>query len=309
MKLILLLLLLAFSIPVYADYSSKPELILSNDDVFKIHSRGKNVNGLVILLGGGPGFTSWNLEPIQNNIAKQGFEVILMDMWGIGENKHINRIPVIQNWIDQIDQTIVGKNSPRNIHLVGHSWGALMALNYSTRGKYAKKIVKTILLNPVDPEKLSLQPITEEIHRVSLLRKPDSGFGTSDWEQHFEAAPSTRNRKHINRVLPAYFFDYDQGLDYAKQFGDKDFDIELNVRVWSEYDKNRVSYKAIKKSQSKYYFMECKDDLLMPHNLNEMSAKMHLEKIVILEKCKHFPWIENETRFYQELNSILLKKI
>lgn len=261
----------------------------------------------VLLLGGGPGFSSWNLEPIQKQIAQMGWPTLLMDMVGIGENDHWQPNPVITTWIQQIHQVLRHATaSSDSVVLVGHSWGALMAMLYQRA--HPERIVKVILLNPVDPGKQAMQNLTAEIDQRNRQEQKKPWDDDAAWEQKTQVGMDEVEAitlKQITQVLPTYFMDYQKGQAYAKQFSVDDFDIDLNIQAWKEYDQNPIRYHDLQQAASDYYFLECKQDYLMPYNLNAMQPNMTFQSLDLMDQCGHFPWIEQPAAFYQHLENYL----
>jgi len=275
----------------------------------------------VIILGGGPGFSSWNLEPIQKRLASTGYYVALMDMAGIGENRHIVVTDPIESWIVQIKLLVehmhkhmhkhMGKHSnnhldeQRKVTLVGHSWGAIMAMLYLRA--HPDDIDKVVFLNPVDADKKAMQHLTAEIDERNREELQSVWDDELAWHQQTEVAETDIERitlRQIQQVLPTYFLDYEQGKRYADQFGVDDFDIDLNVLAWQRYDENRIRYDQIRNS-AHFYFMECKQDYLMPYNIQAMQPELPFREINVIDQCGHFPWIEQEAAFYKHLTTFL----
>lgn len=276
---------------------------------FKFHELPADGNKpVVILLGGGPGFSSWNLEPIQMQINNWGYATYLMDMLGIGENRQaLNPTqPVLQQWIAQIHSLQQEVSPQQPVVLVSHSWGALMAMLYMR--DYPEMVEKLILLNPVDPEKKAMAQLTEAIHQRNQQFQDRDWDDESAWENNTDVAVEDVERitlRQIQQVLPTYFLDYQLGQKYAAQFTTNDFNIDLNVQAWREYDAKPIDYDEINHWQSRNYFLECEQDYLMPFNLQAMQSKMPLQQVQIIEQCGHFPWIEQPQVFARHLQNFL----
>ena len=84
----------------------------------------------VLLLHGGPGMGSDYFEPLEA-MADQGRTVIRFDQLGCGRSDRPRNLSLwtIQSCMDQTDsvRTALGLDQ---IHLVGHSWGGMVALEY-----------------------------------------------------------------------------------------------------------------------------------------------------------------------------------
>ncbi len=273
---------------------------------------------LVILLGGGPGFSSWNLQPIQQAISAWNKDVVLMDMIGIGENRELLNISAVeespeqllQTWNQQIHavqshwQAKTGMDHPAVV--IGHSWGALMAMLYAR--EFPQYVAKIILLNPVDPEKKAMRNLTREIDLRNRTELNLAWDDEANWEHKTEVAESELDRitlKQIKQVLPTYFLNYQQGVEYAEQFGLDDFNIDLNVIAWKAYDANPITYPQLQKLNKPSYFLECKQDYLMPYNLDAMEKHLEFAGKHLIDGCGHFPWIEKPNAFYRNLQSFI----
>jgi len=305
--------LMASTTHVYAAFSS-PKILHSTGE-FYYHqitpsqtaaTKNPSQNTAVFILGGGPGFSSWNLEPIQLKIADMGHSVYLMDMLGIGENQAQKPTNLLEAWTAQIAQlkNHVANDTP--VILLSHSWGALMAMLY-TRA-YPDDVEKIILLNPVDPHKKAMAHLTDEIHARNSQETNAQWDDESAWEhttEFNEADLQTVTLRQIQQVLPTYFLDYEQGQTYAAQFTINDFNIDLNIQAWKEYDAKPVLFSEINAWQKPLHFLECKQDYLMPYNLDAMQPNINLSSVDIIDQCGHFPWIEQPERFYQTLQQYL----
>ena len=292
----------------WAQFTTSPQSYDSQQSTLLYHQMGEKNAPHLLLLGGGPGFSSWNLEPIQQQFADLGWQVTLMDMRGIGENR--DALSPQQNsvttWVEDIEQLRQTLNTEQ-VTLVGHSWGALMAMLYARQ--HPDKVRHMMLLNPVDPEKSGMQALTESIHQRNLKELNQGWDDDSAWDNEVKPMSSAEQLeqmtlKQITQVLPTYFYDYQQGQAYSKQFTPSDFDIELNVNTWKAYDANPITFEQINQWRFPIEFVECEQDPLMPYNLNAMQPNMKFASVTILQKCGHFPWIEQPDAFNQVLQKL-----
>lgn len=297
--------------PLIARVSSEKSPKANSSFDYRYHLLGANSEPLVVLLGGGPGFSSWNLEPVQQHIQRMGFQVLLMDMVGVGENKQnklvTNSTNYIDLWIEQIHkvQQIVEKPTS-NLILVGHSWGALMTMLYAR--EYPHQVSKMILLNPVDPEKKSLLHLTTEIDQRNRQQQLEIWDDELNWQQKTAVSKDEFDSitlKQIQQVLPTYFLDYELGRAYSQQFTVADFEIDVNVQAWKNYDENPVTYQQLADIDKPLYFLECQQDYLMPYNLDAFTDSIQLTQVELLDQCGHFPWVETPKSFYRVLSAFL----
>jgi len=301
----LLIVCLFLSLPARADYSTPARTVMLGAVPVTYHLSGTPGAPVAILLGGGPGFSSWNLEPVQRRLIAQGLRVVLMDMLGVGENERILPPSPLATWVRQIERVREAVAATEPVILVGHSWGALMALVY-TRA-HPEAVNGLVLLNPVDPERRALRELTVEIDARRRAEEGGEWPSESDWNNAIApAADMAMHARHqIERALPAYFLDYAQGRRYARRFDERDFDPALNVAGWKAYRADPVSYATIRGWHLPIGFVGCRRDLLMPESLDALQANLKLSRVEVLAGCVHFPWEEVPQAFGAALSRVV----
>jgi pimeloyl-ACP methyl ester carboxylesterase len=269
----------------------------------QVHEAGQG--DAVLILPGGPGFSAWNLLPIHRHLA-QTHRALLMDMRGVGEHSNwpLPTGSLLAQWVEDIEAMRLAKGI-EHWKLVGHSWGGLMALLYARA--YPDRVTQLVLLNPVDPEKRGLSDILYRIsERQTQLFGPvePSDFDALEKESSV-LTPEDASMRQITRVLPTYFLDMKQGQLYAQQFSAADLSPEINSRIWQDYDAMRFTLQDAGKITQSVAFLECKEDILMPENLVGLQAYFPQMRVVLMEGCAHFPWVEQPQEFYSRLDEIL----
>ncbi|MFO7809630.1 alpha/beta fold hydrolase [Guyparkeria sp.] len=306
---IALVCLLALS-SAHAEYSTAAQTVWLDEQKVRYHLMGDAEAPVAILLGGGPGFSSWNLEPVQGRLAVLGYRTAVMDMLGVGENATGGEWPtggqaLLDAWVDQIEALRLAVSDEQPVVLLGHSWGALMALLY-TRA-HPDAVRRLVLLNPVDPERRAMRDVAEQIDRRRSRELGEAWDDELAWEQPIEERedPAATARHQIERSLPSYFDDYAQGQRYAEQFDASDFSARLNIEGWRAYRENPVGYDTIRGWSLPIEFLGCRQDLLMPTNLEAMQSRLSFVRVTVLEGCVHFPWEEAPAAFDEALGEHL----
>jgi pimeloyl-ACP methyl ester carboxylesterase len=120
----------------------------------------------VLLLHGGPGLGSDYLEPLET-MAGQGRTIIRFDQLGCGRSDRPRDLELwnIEGVLKQIDSVRKALGLDR-IHLLGHSWGGMVALEYFlTRPLFVESLC---LCSSV----VSVQLWAQEAHRLRLSLPP-----------------------------------------------------------------------------------------------------------------------------------------
>jgi pimeloyl-ACP methyl ester carboxylesterase len=264
--------------------SSSPAPALA---VIKTHCLGDGPR--VFLIGGGPAFTTWNLQPIQKMLSAR-YQVCRWDMRGVGDNSGLTvkpEITALSQWLR--DMQVVLPSEP--VTLWGHSWGALQVLLFAKQ--FPERVSQLVLSNPVDPALRSLDHIEQK-----RFNHPDieARLTPDDMGTPVEALHTLRSK------IASYFMDAKQGWDYAAGFTQQDANNVLNVRIWDEYRKSPLTETDVRQLTDKISgVIYCQNDVLQPESLIEYRRLLHRSKHHVLTACAHFPWEENPDEYYRLL--------
>ncbi len=291
--------------PAWAGFTTPARGFELEERTVHYHVRGETGKPVAIVLGGGPGFSSWNLEPIQRRLAELGYRAAIMDMLGVGENEASLEASPLDDWIAQVEGLRRELAGDRPVVLVGHSWGALMALVYMR--DYPQNADRLVLLNPVDPGRTAMRTVTEQIDARRARERGERWDDEAAWTRGDPGSRSADEhaRHQIERSLPSYFLDYEQGRRYAARFDESDFDPLLNVEGWRAYRDNPVEYATIRDWDVPIDFIGCRQDLLMPESLDALQGNLSLGHVELLAGCVHFPWEEVPREFGEALERVL----
>lgn len=257
----------------------------------KTHCQGRGE--LIYLIGGGPAFTTWNLQPIQNALSQQ-YRVCRWDMRGVGDNADLaiaQQPSALSQWLDDMHKEI-----PREADILwGHSWGALQVLLFAKNNP--DRVKNIILSNPVDPALRSLEQIEQK------------RFNHPDMVGHLrlEDIDTSRERLYsLRSKIASYFENAEQGWSYALLFTEKDTNNALNVRIWDEYRKAPLRHDDMEQLASKISgLIYCQNDVLQPENLMEYRRLFSKSEHHVLTGCAHFPWEENPEEYFRVLKEFI----
>jgi pimeloyl-ACP methyl ester carboxylesterase len=249
----------------------------------------------IFLIGGGPAFTTWNLEPIQQSLP-DNHQVCRWDMRGVGENRSVPINPdlgLLDQWIADMKEVL----PEEPVILWGHSWGALQVQLFANR--YPERTRALILSNPVDPSLLSLRDIEQKryVHpEIDALLSLEE-IGTEKEKRH-----SFRSK------IASYFFDAKTGWQYSEKFSDQDTNSEFNVRIWDEYRATPLTVSQLGSLNEKIAgIIHCRQDVLMPESQSEYALHVSKQKQYLLEDCGHFPWVEQPEQYFRILKQLVEK--
>ncbi len=117
---------------------------------FKVWTKrfGNNPKTKILLLNGGPGGTHEYFECFENFLPKEGVEFIYYDQLGCGYSDNPNDTAYwdLGRFVEEVEQVRKGLNLDKNnFYLLGHSWGGILAMQYTL--KYQDNMKALIISN------------------------------------------------------------------------------------------------------------------------------------------------------------------
>lgn len=258
---------------------------------------------VIVVLHGGPGLDQSYLLPQMSKLAKQ-YRVIFYDQRGSGksspttiDSKNIN----IDQFIKDLE-TLRQSLHLKNIILLGHSWGGLLAINYAIQ--HPKNVSALILLNSAPITSNGFKAFEQEyIKRITPIEKELTAIQTSEKFKQFDptttalfyrnvfstyvANPKTinnltliftplsaKNSSQIEALFAPYFKKYDLrpnlqmlNLPTLVIAGDTD-----PIPIWAE---------------------------------TEIANSLKKSEFVVIKNSGHFPYIEQPKILFSTINDFL----
>lgn len=117
---------------------------------FKVWTKrvGNNPSIKLLLLNGGPGATHEYFECFESFLPQEGIEFIYYDQLGCGnsDNPKDTAMWDLNRYVEEVEQVRKAlKLDSSNFFLLGHSWGGILAMQYSL--KYQKNLKGMIISN------------------------------------------------------------------------------------------------------------------------------------------------------------------
>jgi proline iminopeptidase len=112
---------------------------------FHAESFGNDSSQTLIIIHGGPGQDYKYLLPLKE--LSDAYKVVFYDQRGTGLSPRVDPAQLtLQSSIDDLDRIIDYYAPGEKVHILGHSWGAMLASGYL--GQYPEKVHKIILAEP-----------------------------------------------------------------------------------------------------------------------------------------------------------------
>ena len=251
----------------------------------------------VFVLHGGPGAPGY-MAPVASELSHD-FSVIEPFQRRSGETPL-----TVQRHIDDLQALIVSVTQGGKVALVGHSWGAMLALAYAAQYPNQASCIVAVSSGTFTPD--SRQSMNEIL---SKRMSPEVRAERQSLEERISDPDELLHAK-IRLILPLY--DYDA---IATQEDDEEYDGRGNEETWADMLKlqRQGVYPAAFKSISSPVLMLHGSYDPHPGEMIRDSLLPYLPQLeyVEWERCGHYPWLEKAVRedFFTHLCGWLLENL
>ena len=225
---------------------------------FKVWTKrfGNNPKTKILLLNGGPGGTHEYFECFENFLPQEGIEFIYYDQLGCGYSDNPNDTAYwdLPRFVEEVEQVRValGLNKD-NFYLLGHSWGGILAMQYSLKYQANMKalIISNMMSSCPDYGKYADEVLAKQFDKPIL-----------DSIRAMEARNDFSNPQYMGLLQPYY---------YEKHI------LRLPTAQWPD----PVVRSFAKMNQSLYVTMQGPSEFGISGRLTSWDVKAELPKITI----------------------------
>jgi proline iminopeptidase len=217
---------------------------------------GNNPKIKVLLLNGGPGATHEYFECFENFLPAEGIEFIYYDQIGCGNSDNPNDESMwdLARYVEEVEQVRIALGlDENNFYLLGHSWGGILAMEYSL--KYQKHMKGLIISNMMSscPEygKYADEVLAKQMNPAVLAEI-----------EKIEAAKDFANPRYMELLIPNF---------YEKHI------LRFPAKNWPE----PVNRSFAKMNQSLYVTMQGPSEFGVAGKLEQWDRKGQLKDIAI----------------------------
>jgi len=192
--------------------------------------------------------------------------------------------------------------------VAGHSWGANLALAYAVEYPTRTRAVLYISGTGIDPRwheeyrgnrlaSLS-DPDREEFQRLRAMR---------DEARHSEEERVRERLTELTRKTDVFDPGY---VDFTPGFDRYPVSHQVNQIVnadWNTYEENAEFHRAVHELSMPVLFLHGAADPRPAHFLEELSSHLVRGHFIAVERCGHYPWIEQREEFMEVLRSFVLE--
>ncbi len=283
---------------------NKQEFVKVNDGSLFYYRTGKGVP--IIVLHGGPGLDQEYLKPQLLKLAKN-HELIFYDQRGSGKSletpmdeEHIN----LHQFVEDLEllRKSLGLNK---FILMGHSWGGLLGMQYAI--DYQDQLLGLILLNSAPADYKGQKAFADEfaLRTKNIHQEIKPFFAYEDFKKLNSIQISNLYRK----LFSVYFYDPEKVKELTLNFSVAS--AQSGVKVMEIMSKTSWLHPSInlfpklKSVTVPTFILHGKQDIIPVWTAGEIKNAIPNAEMVILDQCDHFPYVEKEKQFFNQLNKFL----
>lgn len=276
----------------------RPDMILH----YKDYGQGEPV----LILMGGPGFSGDGMEPVAQMIAKKG-RAIVPDQRGSGGS--IPEDPKAVN----LDATIADLEALReDLGLMkwtvwGCSWGGMLAMDYAS--KFPDSLKGLVLVGSGGTSWASFYKVFSD--NMAARMSADDRAAVKYWSQPGVVAkdPMRANIERLRAILPSQFYDRskaNQAIAILK-VGREHYNPDAGEYLSPAYEQQAASrIEALRKVDIPTLIIQGRQDP-MPESVALENQKLLKGRLVWLDRCGHWPWIEQPAAMEKALFEFLFR--
>lgn len=253
----------------------------------------------VMLLNGGPGWSSAHIEPLADSIAQKGYRVITFDQRGTGRSVVApldSTMITLDHMLDDIRLLQGALDVPR-ITLVGHSFGGMLAMAYAS--KHPGHLKRLVLLAPGGTDLGFLDPYQAALNVRLGLQEQER---IARWSAKAAIAPGRAGYNIIHATLPAFLTHDEQVPDVMRFINSGTWDLGTAALVWA--DLARTAYDVapgLPHLNVPVSLIQGTDDAVGPAVPLWLQKHVDHSEVTMLPDCSHILWIDAPDRFYPSL--------
>lgn len=274
---------------------------------------GNNPKIKLLLLNGGPGATHEYFECFENFLPAEGIEIIYYDQLGCGNADNPNDIALwdLGRYVEEVEQVRKAlKLDASNFYMLGHSWGGILAMEYTLKyqknmkgliisnmmsscpeyGKYADEVLAKQMdpkvlaeINQIEAAKDFANPRYMELLIPNFYEKHILRFPAKEWPE-----PVNRSFAKMNQSL------------YVTMQGPSEFGISGKLEKWDRKAE-------LKNITIPTLVIGAKYDTMDPKHMEEMSKLVQNGTFLFCSKGSHMAFYDDQKAYFGGLIPFLNK--
>jgi proline iminopeptidase len=268
----------------------------------QIYYRAQGAGAPVVLLSGGPGFDVDYMMPVADFLP--GRQKILLEQRGTGRSRQakINPEDFTLRAVVQDLESLRESLKQERLFLVGHSWGGMLAMAYAAA--HPDRVDRLILIDSGGPTLEFASWFSDNIH--ARLR-PEDEAAQQYWRDAAKrgVSPDKAAIEDVRAIVPGYFFDRAKALAFAAQLTEASYHTDVNRALFTDLSKTYDVRAGLRAVDRPVLIVHGHQDPIGDKVAEDIHSLLRSSTLVYLDKCGHFPWLEQPDAMRSAVASFL----
>lgn len=268
----------------------------------EIHYRVIGEGETILVINGGPGFSSEGFVGIAQQIASLGYRTILFDQRGTGEStlRRTDSTTVTMELMAQ-DMELIRKDIRVNSWILfGHSFGGMLANYYTSR--FPERVSAIIHSSSGG---LDLHVIGNAQENLYARLTPLEIDSLTFWRSRMMQGGSESDRRNFNRYMAsAYVYDKAHVPVVSQRL--MQGNMGLNRMVWEDMIRIDFDCKEALQSFDKPVLILQGEQDIIPRALAFTADSVFTDaRLFFLDRCGHYGWLDRKEEYLRRIRHFL----
>lgn len=267
----------------------------------------------IYLLSGGPGIDPDYLKGLTEQLGTSN-QVIVVHQRGTGMSEGpFNEEDISIDLFCKDIHAIKEKLKHETFILLGHSWGGMLAMHYAT--VFPEDLSKLLLVSSGGCNLTFFNYFGDNISAGLSKEKQDSSRLLSARYAQLVTIPGDSAKQLYFPVLFDLFnmntsgYYYDKSLAPVKKLTEDNFSLGVNRFMINKLYRDQWDLRdELAKVNVPTRIIIGRQDPVDLETAWVMRDAIPSSQLVVIEKCGHFPWVEQRDRFFQVVNEFIREK-
>jgi proline iminopeptidase len=255
----------------------------------QLYYRSQGTGAPIVLLSGGPGFEVDYMLPVADFFP--GRQKILLEQRGTGRSRSakLNADDLTLRTAVQDLESLREHLKQERLFVVGHSWGGMLAMAYAAA--HPNRVDRVILIASGGPTLEFTGWFGDNIR--ARLRPEDDG-AQQYWKEAARHGVSAEKVaiESVRAIVPGYFFERAKALAFASQLTEGAYHPDVNAGLFADLGKNYDLRPGLRAVDRPVLIIAGHQDPIGDKTAEDIRSLLKSSTLVYLDKCGHFPWLE-----------------
>ncbi len=272
----------------------------------ELHYKTAGTGTQIVILSGGPGLEVDYMIPAAEPISTT-YQKIFLEQRGTGRSRpaQITKENLsLKLMIEDLEALRVHLKQERLI-LLGHSWGGMYAMAYAAA--HPDRIERMILIESGGPTIAFGQWFSDNIESRLWPADIDAQQAAAQAERA-AATPAERDAAALRgsiAIMPGYFFDRAKAIEFTKSFKEGSLHRDMGAILSADLPTSYNPGPGLMKLERPVLIIHSHQDPMGDKTAEDIHTLISSSSIRYLNRCGHFPWIEQPKAYAQMIQQFL----